>query len=57
MANCNYEDKKPEMIVEGIFEYNNKGNALIKKGNIYYVSDNKRAQEIKKSGLASVIKM
>lgn len=57
VANCNYEDKKPEMIVEGVFEYNDKGNALIKKGNIYYVSDNKRAQEIKKSGLAIVIKM
>lgn len=45
----NYTDLKPELIVKG----NNKG-SNIEKGNVYYVTDKKRAETIKASNLATV---
>ena len=58
IAKQDYTDKRPELIenyCEGKkIEFNDEGNAKIKKNDIYYVNDNTRAMQIKKSGLAEV---
>ena len=58
IAKQDYTDKRPELIenyCEGKkIEFNDEGNAKIKKNDIYYVNDNTRAMQIKESGLAEV---
>lgn len=58
IAKQDYTDKKPELIeiyCNGKeIEFNEQGNAKIKKNDIYYVNDSARAMQIKKSGLAEV---
>ena len=53
-----YTDKRPELIENYCngkeIEFNEQGNAKIKKNDIYYVNDSARAMQIKKSGLAEV---
>lgn len=54
-AKEDYEDKRPELIKDnGKITYNEHGNAEIKKGNTYIITDKYRAEEIKESGLADV---
>lgn len=54
-----YTDKRPELIIydSNYFELDNLGNALVKRGNIYYLDNDDRAKEIKDSGLAEVTKI
>lgn len=58
IAKQDYTDKRPELIenyCEGKkIEFNDEGNAKVKKNDIYYVNDNIRAMQIKESGLAEV---
>ena len=58
IAKQDYTDKRPELIenyCEGKkIEFNDEGNAKVKKNDIYYVNDNTRAMQIKESGLAEV---
>ena len=58
IAKQDYTDKRPELIKnycnEKEIEFNEQGNAKIKKNDIYYVNDSARAMQIKKSGLAEV---
>ena len=58
IAKQDYTDKRPELIenyCEGKkIEFNDEGNAKIKKNDIYYVNDNTRAMQIKESGLAEI---
>ena len=58
IAKQDYTDKRPELIENYCdgkkIEFNDEGNAKIKKNDIYYVNDSARAMQIKKSGLAEV---
>ena len=58
IAKQDYIDKRPELIEkynEGKeLKYNNEGNAIINKDDIYFVNDVTRANEIKESGLSIV---
>lgn len=58
IAKQDYTDKRPELIENYCdgkkIEFNDEGNAKIKKNDIYYVNDNTRAMQIKESGLAEV---
>lgn len=58
IAKQDYTDKRPELIENYCdgkkIEFNDEGNAKIKKNDIYYVNDNIRAMQIKESGLAEV---
>ena len=58
IAKQDYTDKRPELIENYCngkkIEFNDEGNAKIKKNDIYYISDNTRAKQIKESGLAEV---
>ena len=58
IAKQDYTDKRPELIFNYLDnkepEYNEDGNAKIKKNDIYYVKDTTRAMQIKESGLAEV---
>lgn len=58
IAKQDYTDKRPELIENYCngkeIEFNEQGNAKIKKNDIYYVNDSARAMQIKKSGLAEV---
>lgn len=57
-AKEDYEDKRPELIKDNKnIKYNEYGNAEIKKGNIYIITDKYRAEEIKESGLADVVEI
>lgn len=57
-AKQNYIDKRPELIEEynkgEEVKYNNEGNAIIKKNDIYLINNSERAKEIQESGLAEV---
>lgn len=57
VAKTDYTDKRPELIEESNFEYDDLGNACIRKGDIYHIHDEDRAKIISDSGLAEVIKM
>ena len=60
IAKQNYKDKRPELIEEykdKEIEYNADGSAAIKEGDIYIVNDTNRAEQIKESGLATVIEI
>lgn len=52
-----YTDKRPELILDYNINFDNLGNAKIKKGDIYYLSDDNRAKEIEKSEFAKVEKI
>ena len=52
----NYIDKRPELIT-GKLKLNENYEAEIEKGDVYYLSDDKRAEEIKLSKLAKVEKI
>ena len=52
-----YVDQRPELILDYNVEFDLGGNAKIKKGDIYYLSNKERAEEIKKSGFADVTKI
>ena len=58
IAKQDYTDKRPELIENYCdgkkIEFNDEGNAKIKKNDIYYVKDTTRAMQIKESGLAEV---
>lgn len=58
IAKQDYTDKRPELIFNYLDnkepEYNEDGNAKIKKNDIYYVKDTTRAMQIKESGLAEI---
>lgn len=58
IAKQDYTDKRPELIENYCngkeIEFNEQGNAKIKKNDIYYVKDTTRAMQIKESGLAEV---
>lgn len=58
IAKQDYTDKRPELIENYCdgkkIEFNDEGNAKIKKNDIYYVNESARAMQIKKSGLAEV---
>lgn len=58
IAKQNYTDKRPELIEEynegEEVKYNNEGNAIIKKNDIYLINNSERAKEIQESGLAEV---
>ena len=58
IAKQDYTDKRPELIENYCdgkkIEFNDEGNAKIKKDDIYYVKDATRAIQIKESGLAEV---
>lgn len=58
IAKQDYTDKRPELIENYCngkeIEFNEQGNAKIKKNDIYYVNDNTRAMQIKESGLAEI---
>lgn len=59
-AKQDYIDKRPELIGESYgkeIEYDEEGNAKIKKDNVYLVSNKERATQIKESGLADVEEM
>ena len=49
-----YTDKRPELILDYDIQYDHLGNAKIKKGDIYYLADDDRANEIEKSEFAKV---
>ena len=62
IAKTNYRDTKPELIEE--YESNNKkaefnedGSLSVKKDNTYIIQNVERAEEIRKSGLATVIEI
>lgn len=61
IANEDYTDTRPELIEEynegSTIKYNNIGNAIIKKSDVYLINDSERAKVIKESGLATVEKM
>lgn len=62
IAKQNYKDKRPELIEEyenkdKEMEYNLDGSIAIKEGDIYIVNDIDRAEQIKESGLATVIEI
>lgn len=62
MAKQNYKDKRPELIEEyqnkdKEIEYNADGSLAIKEGDIYFVKDKERANQIAQSGLATVIEI
>lgn len=52
-----YVDKRPELILDYDIKYDQIGNAKIKDGDIYYLADDDRAKEIKKSEFAKVEKI
>ncbi len=52
-----YIDKRPELIIDDIFEHNDIGNAIIRKNNIYYLYDNERARELLDTGYVKVEKI
>ena len=58
IAKQDYTDKRPELIEEynkgKKLKYNDEGNAIINKDDIYIVNDVARANEIKESGLSIV---
>ena len=58
IAKQDYTDKRPELIENyrngKEIEFNDQGNAKIKKDDIYYVKEVTRAIQIKESGLAEV---
>ena len=58
IAKQDYTDKRPELIENYCdgkkIEFNDEGNAKIKKNDVYYVNDNIRAMQIKESGLSEV---
>lgn len=62
IAKQSYKDKRPELIEEYQNEdkeikYNSDGSAAVKEGDIYIVNDVDRAEQIKESGLATVIEV
>lgn len=61
IAKQNYIDKKPELIEEynngEDIEYNQSGDAKIKKNDFYLINNTERAEIIKESGLAKVEKI
>lgn len=57
MALKDYIDKRPELIIDDIFEHNDIGNAIIRKNNIYYLYDNERARELLDTGYVKVEKI
>lgn len=61
IANEDYTDTRPELIEEynegSTIKYNNIGNAIIKKNDVYLINDSERAKVIKESGLATVEKI
>lgn len=60
IAKQNYKDTRPELIEEYMdkeMKYNELGDAVIEKGDIYIVNDTDRAKQIEDSGLAAVIKI
>lgn len=62
IAKQSYKDKRPELIEEYENEdkeikYNSDGSAAVKEGDIYIVNDVDRAEQIKESGLATVIEV
>lgn len=60
IAKQNYKDSRPELIEEykdKEIEYNLDGSATIKKGDIYIINVTERAEQIKKSGLATVVEV
>ena len=52
-----YTDKRPELILDYDIKYDQLGNAKIKEGDIYYLANDDRAKEIKKSEFAKVEKI
>lgn len=60
IAKQDYKDKRAELIEEykdKEINYDELGNALIKEGDIYIISNLERAKQIEESGLAVVIEM
>ena len=60
IAKQDYKDKRAELIEEykdKEIKYDELGNALIKEGDIYIISNPERAKQIEESGLAVVIEM
>lgn len=60
IAKQDYKDKRAELIEEykdKEIKYDELGNALIKEGDIYIISNLERAKQIEKSGLAVVIEL
>ena len=62
IAKQNYKDKRPELIekyqnINKEMEYNSDGSLAIKEGDIYFVNDVNRAEQIRESGLATVIEI
>ena len=52
-----YIDKRPELIIDDVFEHNGAGNAIIRKNNIYYLYDQDRAGELLDTGYVKVEKI
>lgn len=52
-----YIDKRPELIIDDVFEHNDSGNAIIRKNNIYYLYDQDRAGELLDTGYVKVEKI
>lgn len=52
-----YIDKRPELIIDDVFEHNEAGNAIIRKNNIYYLYDQDRAGELLDTGYVKVEKI
>lgn len=52
-----YIDKRPELIINDVFEHNDAGNAIIRKNDIYYLYDKDRAKELLNTGYVKVEKI
>lgn len=52
-----YIDKRPELIIDDVFEHNGAGNAIIRKNNVYYLYDQDRAKELLNTGYVKVEKI
>ena len=52
-----YIDKRPELIIDDVFEHNGAGNAIIRKNNVYYLYDQDRAGELLDTGYVKVEKI
>ncbi len=52
-----YYDSRPELIFNAKFEHNKLGNAIIKKGDIYYLSNSSRAKELLKTNYVKIEKI
>lgn len=60
IAKQNYKDKRPELIEEyqnKEIKYNQDGSVSVEEGDIYIVNDTERVEQIKESGLATVVEV